>query len=446
VQIRTKYLKWWIITVTIWFGGSSLKAQQRSLPRPIPHQLVSQEDADNDTLMLSLEQTDSLFLNHNFDLLVSRYQVSSDSALIRQARLWDNPSFTAELGMNSINHLKPNFGKSGETAYTVDQIIQLAGKRSKSVALATFNADYSEASFMNLMRTLKWQLHASFTDYYFKYRSIQVLKEQQQILDRIVAAYQKADSSGSVAHGDYMRLRQLQISLKNDVLSALSQLNDLQQSLQQLLGITTPILPVYKEVGISSRLPGNLVLSGLIQKALTVRPDMQMSALDKKTAVANYQLQKAIAVPDLHVGASYDQNSGVVHNYMGLTLGIDLPFWNRNQGNIRSARLLVDQAGIKGEQQQNIVITEVSGAYRKYKDYKEAFKPRELNDFQQNFYTLISQVADNFTKGNITLLQFIDFFNSYSDNYNDQNGYYSALLNAFNDLEYAVGSSLQTEE
>jgi cobalt-zinc-cadmium efflux system outer membrane protein len=404
---------------------------------------MSAQTPSADTLKLTLEQADSLFLKNNFQLLISRYQVKSDSALIRQARLWDNPSFTAELGMNSWSDPKLRIGNNGQTAYSIDQVIQLAGKRSKNVALATLNADYSESSFQEVMRTLRWQLHSNFTDYYFKYKTIQVLKEQQQILGRIVKAYQRADSSGSVAHADYIRLAQLQMSLKSDYLSTAGALNDLQLTLQQLLGTTSPVLPSPSEETLMAEINGELTLDGLVKKALQDRPDVRMSLLDKKTAQANYSLQKALAVPDLHVGALYDKNSGVVHNYMGLTMGIDLPFWNRNQGNIRSSRLLVDQAGYKWEQRQNTVITEVSGAYDKLQDYKNAFQPGELSKFQKSFNTLIGHVAENFTKGNITLLQFIDFFNSYSDNFNDQNGYYSALYDAYNDLEYAVGTSLR---
>ena len=401
----------------------------------------------SDTLHLSLEQADSLFLANNYQLLAQRYQVSSDSALIRQARLWDNPSFTAEFGLNSWNDPKLSIGKEGQTAYSIDQVIKLAGKRNKNIQLATLNADYSEASFQDLMRTLRWQLHRAFTDYYFKQKTTQVVEEQEQILQRIVTAYKTADANGSVAHADYVRLAQLQLSLKNDYLSATSDLSDLQQELQQLLGITTPVMPVRADGAKTvAGLPENLSLQDLIKEALSDRPDMRMTRIGKTSATANYGLQRALAVPDLHVGAMYDKNSSVVHNYMGLTMGIDLPFWNRNQGNIRSAKLLVEQSNYKWAEQQNLVETEVTGAYNKFLTYKDAFRPGELNDFRTSFDTLIGHVAENFTKGNITLLQFIDFFNSYSDNFNDQNGYYSALYDALNDLEYAVGSALQNNK
>jgi len=396
-----------------------------------------------DSLHLDLSRADSLFLANNYQLLAARYQVRSDSALIRQARLWDNPSFSAEFGFNSINSPRPDIGKNGQTAYSVDQVIQLAGKRNKNIQLATLNADYSEAAFQELMRTLKWQLHTAFTQLYFKQRSLGILSEQQQVLQKIVSAYKSADSSGSVAHAEYMRLAQLQLSLKNDYLSIAGDLNDLQGQLQELLGVEQPVVPQIDVETEESKMPDNLPIQALLQKALQDRPDMHMSRLDTQTAAANYNLQKALAVPDLHVGAMYDKNSSVVHNYLGLTMGIDLPFWNRNQGNIRSSKLLAAQSKLKWQQQQNVVQTEVKAACSKYQTFKNAFPPGEIKGFASAFRTLIGHVAVNFTKGNIDLLQFIDFFNSYSDNFNDQNGYYGALFNAWNDLEYAVGAPLQ---
>lgn len=399
----------------------------------------------SDTLQLSLEQADSLFLVNNYALLAARFQVRSDSALIRQAKLWDNPIFSGEFGFNSLSDPKLSIGAEGQTAYSIDQVIKLAGKRNKNVRLATLNADYSEAGFQELMRTLKWQLHNTFIDYYFQKEKINVMQEQQQILKRIVVAYKSADSSGSVAHADYIRLAQLQLSLKNDVLCDVAQLSDLQQQLQQLLGISMPVQPkMAADVRIGS-IWEPLSIQNLINDALAYRPDVRMTDIDRKSALANYRLQKALAVPDLHIGAMYDKNSGVVHNYLGLSVGVDLPFWNRNQGNIRSAALLIQRNDFKWQQQQNIVETEVISAFNKYLTFKNAFKAKELEEVKASFYTLIGHVSRNFTKGNITLLQFIDFFNSYSDNFNDQNVYYRSLYSALNDLEYVVGISLQNK-
>lgn len=397
-----------------------------------------------DTLSLNLRSTDSLFLVHNLLLLAQRYQINADEELIRQAKLWDNPSLTAELGMNSIK--RPRFldvNNNGETAYSVDQLIQLAGKRNKNIVLARLHADYSKASFEELMRTLKLELHNSFYALYFKSQTLAVLKEQTNILDEIVDAYKRADANGSAAHADYIRLLALQLSLKKDYLSLTSEILDNQQNIQQLLGTTQIFQPI-----VSTPLDYPLAINRYSEQQLTAlaldsRSDVRMNKIAYKTAEADFNLQEAMAIPDLHLGATYDKLGGYVNNYIGLTLGIDFPFWNRNQGNIRSSRIKVQQSEILLHQQQNKVITEVSTAYQKVKNYEQSFNQTELEQFGRSYRDLIENIAGNFTKGNLSLLQFIDFFNSYSDNVSDLNEYYESLFTACEQLEFAVGTSLK---
>jgi cobalt-zinc-cadmium efflux system outer membrane protein len=53
----------------------------------------------------------------------------------------------------------------------------------------------------------------------------------------------------------------------------------------------------------------------------------------------NLALQKAMAVPDITIGSTYDQHSSYANNYVGLEISLPLPLFNRNQGNIKNAKL-----------------------------------------------------------------------------------------------------------
>ena len=52
-----------------------------------------------DTLHLSLQDAENQFLQKNFLLLASRYQVSTADAAIIQAKLYPNPNFSIEQGV-----------------------------------------------------------------------------------------------------------------------------------------------------------------------------------------------------------------------------------------------------------------------------------------------------------------------------------------------------------
>lgn len=395
-----------------------------------------------DTLAFSLEQADSLFLHKNFALLAQKFQISSDNALIQQSKLWPNPSFNVELSMHST--AKPmifDVGPNGQTVLNIEQVIQIAGQRNKNIRLAQLNADYSEAVFAELIRTLKFQLRSSFFHLYFKKQTLSILSEQELILKDIVAGYRKADSSGSVAHADFVRLLALQLNLKNDYLSVLKEVLDAQQDLQQLLGLTKEIAPVMEVQSLAHYNLAQYSLFALLENAKIDRPNIKMSITDLNSSKANYALQKSLAVPDLHLGAVYDKQ-GFVNNYIGITAGIDLPFWNRNQGNIKASRILVKQSNTLIEQQQNIVETEVKNAFQKVIAYEQSFLHAELKAFDNDYKILMQQVAQNFTKGNINMLQFIDYFDSYSSNAKDLNEYFSSLYIAYEELSFTVGKDI----
>ena len=73
---------------------------------------------------------------------------------------------------------------------------------------------------------------------------------------------------------------------------------------------------------------------------------------------------------------------------------------------------------------------------------EKRYQAFDLQRFQSDFDTLIAEVSGNFSKGNISLLQFIDYFNSYSDNAKNINKFLSSRVNAYEELNYATGQEL----
>jgi cobalt-zinc-cadmium efflux system outer membrane protein len=48
------------------------------------------------TLSLSFSMAEKIFLQNNLSLLAARYNIDANKALIRQAKLWDNPVLTTD--------------------------------------------------------------------------------------------------------------------------------------------------------------------------------------------------------------------------------------------------------------------------------------------------------------------------------------------------------------
>ncbi|SEW50380.1 TolC family protein [Chitinophaga arvensicola] len=392
---------------------------------------------------VTLQAVEDSFLAKNYLLLAQRYQVDASKALIRQAKMWSNPNFSTVLGFGSTDKFKPfAVGAGGETQYTIDQLIQLAGKRNKTIQLAATAAKMSEANFDELLRTLRLQLRENFYNIYYQQQTETVLKEQLGNLQQIVDAYVTADKKGSVAHADLVRLQALQVGIENDYADLKQQELESQKNLQQLLHTRDFYEARLQPADLASYNLDKIQLPELLDSVTKNRPDVRIADMQYQTAQLNYRLQKSLAVPDLHVGATYDKQGSYIPNFVGLTLGIDLPTWNRNQGNIKAAQLQIGSEQQQLLQQQSIAQSEVLNAYQRILALEKRYKGFDLHQFQGEFDTLIDEVAKNFSKGNISLLQFIDYFNSYSDNAKNINKFLSNRVNAYEELNYATGQEL----
>src|SRR5208337_5181214 len=94
----------------------------------------SQNNLRTDTVVLSLQDAEKLFLDKNFDLLAAKYQVKEADAAVIQAKLWANPNLSLEQGAyNPQNKKWFDVSGSGESAASLQQLIYLAGKRNKRI-------------------------------------------------------------------------------------------------------------------------------------------------------------------------------------------------------------------------------------------------------------------------------------------------------------------------
>lgn len=395
-----------------------------------------------DTLSIQMRQADSLFVRQNLLALASRYQIEAAQAQIIQAGLFENPTITVE-----VNAYNPGIrraldvGRQGQKFVSVEQLLLTAGKRNKRIALAKESARMTELEFRDLLRNLRFELHSRFYDLYFQQLTLQQYDQQIGVLQNTVDAFEEQYRRNNVSLRELIRLKSLLFQLSKDRTEILNQLVDQQQFLQTLLSTSQPVKPLVNEAELTRfRLP-NQSLDSLRSLALQHRPDVRISESLTQQATLNYNLQKALARPDVRVGGVYDQNSNYISNYFGVSASMDLPFFNRNQGAIRAARSQIDYQ--KGLQQQKTVQVEneVTAAWQKIRNAEQMIRSVE-GRFTEQFEQLNRGVVDNFLKRNISLLEFVDLFEAYTENIRDLNRLKASHLAAYEEFNYVIGADL----
>jgi len=400
--------------------------------------------AQNDSVKLSLPQAEALFLKQNFELLAANYQIDLAKAEIITAKLFDNP----ELEYENLfyNHETGKFFQTsyayGQFAGSISQLIKLAGKRNKNIKLAQSGAKMAEMEYFDLLRTLKFELRSTFYKAYFADQSLQVYTTQLKSTQSLINAYETQLKMGNVALKDVIRIKSLLIGLKAEQTNLLNELEDDYRDLRLLCGLQP-------EVNLSLILPKSDVsipldkipYTILLDSAKTNRSDLKLAKVALEYNELNLQLQKSMAIPDVEISISYDLKGNYPEKYTGLGLKIPIPLFNRNQGEIKKARIGVDAASSSISKQELLLNNEVFNSYRTALRNEKLYTEIDP-DFNSGFAQLISGLIKNFRDRNISLMEFLDLYESYKETVLQINNVQLKRLSSREELNYVTGSNL----
>jgi cobalt-zinc-cadmium efflux system outer membrane protein len=419
--------KKWIILILGSFFISLLVGAQ-------PHQ---------DTVRLSLPEAEKMFLDSNFQLLAQKYNIDANKALVIQARLWPNPNFSIghTLYSGTLNKFFPT-GANDETTVGLSQLILLAGKRNKQVQIAQANVKLTEYQFFDLLRTLKYTLRTDFFHIYYLQQSARVYNDEIRALQQVVDAFSQQEGKGYISEKEVIRIKAQLYSFQSEYSDLINQISDVESELRLVLQVKPNmyVSPATDSAALGKLDPAEYPLPVLMDSAYRNRTDLQIARATTNINQLNYNYQKALAVPDLSLSLGYDEAGSFLYNYYGIGASIDLPFFNRNQGNIKSAKAQIassaaSQKSTQATVEENVALS-LQKAFAQHKLY-QTIDPKFYHDFER----LLHEVLINYQKRNISILDFLDFYDSYKQNTLQQNMIQFNRVSAFEDINYYTGTN-----
>jgi cobalt-zinc-cadmium efflux system outer membrane protein len=364
---------------------------------------------------VTLQDCESQFLKKNLFLLASQYNIDASKALTIQARIWDNPTLSAEL--NAYNPERDKYfdiGKEGQKAFGIEQLIYLGGKKRNEVKLAQANEKLAELQFNDLLRTLKLQLRKSFYTVYYNTKSLETTDKQLAHIEDLINSYSIQAQKGNIPLKDVVRLQSLYLNFKNERMEVVNDNIEEQANLKLLLNSTENIVPEVSNEEFSKYLKTiDFDLKSFEDQAIANRPDFLAKQKEIDANELNVKWQKSLSVPDITLGATYDQRSGAFNKEANLTVGIPLPLWNQNKGNIKYAQTILAQSKVEKQNFDLQLQTEITSAWNKWDESRKNYtviKPTVNADFDAVYNGMLT----NFQKRNVSLLEFTDFMESYN--------------------------------
>lgn len=364
---------------------------------------------------MSLSDCEEAFQKNNLQLLAEQYNINMADADILQAKIWELPQLSGQ-----INAYNPEdrrvFDIGRAKGAEISQLIYMGGKKKNEIAFAKSNKELAQLQFVQLLVDLRTQLHTTYYNLYYEKLKLDNTNKQHGYMSDLLAAYKVQSAKGNVSLKDEVRIQSIVIQLNNDKIEINKNILEFERDLKVLTGITDDIEPKLSDSESNDILTAQPFgdEAELLKKALENNADYQynLKLIDNSKLYA--QWQKSLNVPDLNLGAAWDQNGGTFKNEINLTVGIPLPLWKSNKGNVEKANFAIQQNRKNAEFQKLNLETKVQTAYRTWKTQYDQLSQIKSDDLK-NMELVYDGMLNNFRKGNVSLIEFVDFMDSYRE-------------------------------
>ena len=409
---------------------------------PLKAQSPVNTSAPTDTVRLTLPEAEQRLFQNNLAVLAQQYNVTVAQAQAVQARVIDNPTLYVEqdvLNRRISRPAVPEGTVGSEAVVTVQQLFSLVGRRRAAGQYAQAGAVVERYNLQELLRALRYQLRSTYYDVFFKQQTLRVYGTEIFSLSRTVGLYQAQFEKGNVALKEVIRLRAFLFSLQSEQQALQNELAAEQTDLHVLLrdATGTQFVPVVDLARTRALSLGAYGEKQLADTALVVRTDLNARRAAVEQQSFYLKLQQKLASPDLAIGYTYDKAGSYINNYNALTLSLPVPVFNRNQGNIQVAQAQVAASKVLVDQQQLIVQSEVHQAYQLAARNDELFQNTDRDTAP--FSRLMTGIEQSYAKRILSVVEYLDFFESYKNNLVQLNTLRANRVRAFEQLNFAIG-------
>jgi len=413
-----------------------LSAQVPSAQNPSPPSGASAQSA----VKITLDDAIKLALAYNHSLKAARTVIEQNQAEETTANLRPNPVLSADSQFLPIfNPSEFNSDYLSNTAQFdlgVSYLFERGRKRQHRLAAAKDVTAVSLAQVADNERTLTFSVASGFINVELAESTLALAEQDLKSFEDTVGISEARYKAGDIGEGDLLKIKLQLLQFQTDVSAAkLARVQGL-SDLRQLLGYES-VPPDYDIAGAFAYVPVKGTVEDFQAKALTTRPDLEAARLGVNAANSQYQLQKAIGKRDVTGQVNYTHLTGI--NNLSLFGSIQLPVFDRNQGEIARTGFAIAQAQQQMQFASGQVMTDVRDAFESLHSNDQIvalYRSGYLDQAQQS--RGISEYA--YKHGAASLLDFLDAERTYRTT---ELGYRQALasyLLSLEQLREAVGT------
>lgn len=436
--MRSCFFRCSLLLASLCWVGSALAqappAQNQAPPGtpPAPPPAASQLAQQPGAQLITLEQALQMALTHNHNLLATRTTVQQNEAEEITANLRPDPVLTGDVQYLPIfqpsNFSSDYIDNTAEFDVGVSYLFERGKKRQNRLAAAKDATAVSRAQVTDAERQLEYNTASDFINVELAESTLELANQDLASFQNTLNITEARYKAGDIGLDDFLKMKLQFLQFQTDVAQAkLARAQGL-SDLRQLLGYES-VSANYDVASSFDYQAMNGGLEDLQSTALKSRPDLLAAQLGVNAANSQFNLQKAIGKRDVTGQINYSHVSSI--NDIALYGSIQLPIFDRNQGEIKRAGIAINQAQEQQLYTNGQVLTDVRDAYEGWTENNEIvglYRSGYLDAAQQS-----RDITDYaYRRGAASLLDFLDAERSFRST---QLGYRQALASYLLSLE-----------
>ncbi len=391
-------------------------------------------------VLISLDEAIQMALQHNHNLLAARTLIQQFQAEETTANLRPNPVLIGDsqfLPIFQPSQFSADYiDNSAQFDLGVSYLFERGQKRQHRLQAAKDITAVSRSQVADTERSLTFNVASLFINVELAESTLDLANQDLKSFQDTVDVTQARYKAGDIGEDDLLKVKLQLLQFQTDVsaaeLARVQALSDLRQQLgYESVSADYDVSPSFEYQPVKG------VVEDFQAKALEDRPDLKAAQLGVTAANSQLALQKAIGKRDVTGQASYTHITAL--NTASLFGQIQMPIFDRNQGEIARAGFAITQAQEQELFANGQVMTDVRDAFeglRANDKIIDLYRSGYLDEAKQSLD--ISEYA--YKRGAASLLDFLDAERTYRST---QLGYRQSLasyLLAVEQLKEAVGT------
>lgn len=368
--------------------------------------------------MMTMEEVDSLAAQCNLQLKALHLEVDAAEGQLSQARKYENPEVQLMHNIqNPINRRWFDMGYDGQTDVQISQPIAIGGQYKNKVKQAKALLNASKAGYQAEVLNVRQEACMTFIELYNAQQKLKVFDKEIASVEKIHQAYDEQTNKGNVSKMETFRIAAMLSQLRSEKTELQLCVNSLQSQLRLLLNLQedTPIRACIDEESTIRSVAGHLArMVQTMPSILQKHPEMLQAKYQEESAQHAVKVEKAEALPRISLNGEWDKNGSIGHNFFAVGATVSVPLWNRNQGNIRTAKAQSSQASIERQQREKELWASLQNHYQATLQNLKLVEDQKKH-LSTDLDQLLAAAEDQFLKRNISVLEFVDLYSSYRD-------------------------------